>query len=73
MTPMISHYKHVGACKEKEGRETGRTGTGAVKREGRAACAKMAAYPDPFFSSARSHAGVPIYYHTGIRSTRKLT
>jgi len=25
----------VGACKEKEGREKGRTGTGAVKREGR--------------------------------------
>ena len=24
-----------GACKEKEGREKGRTGTGAVKREGR--------------------------------------
>ena len=35
MTPMISQYKHVGACKEKEGREKGRTGTGAVKREGR--------------------------------------
>ena len=31
---MISQYKHVGACKEKEGREKGRTGTGAVKREG---------------------------------------
>ena len=27
MTPMISQYKHVGACKEKEGREKGRTGT----------------------------------------------
>ena len=35
MTPMVSQYKHVGACKEKEGREKGRTGTGAVKREGR--------------------------------------
>ena len=25
----------MGACTEKEGREKGRTGTGAVKREGR--------------------------------------
>ena len=31
MTPMMSQYKHVGACKEKEGREKGRTGTGAVR------------------------------------------
>jgi hypothetical protein len=29
---MVSQYKHVGACKEKEGREKRRTGTGAVKR-----------------------------------------